>query len=242
MNMRARIFSAPSLCFLAILGHGYSEAAGFGTCDTLESQGKLLHQKFRASKICTESTVGKGWTDCVFRADGTQLRLVGAIGPSPQARVMGFAGSGLYVDSVDSKHTVRILLVEELGLTFRVDHKDNLSPQGCIYNEAYISLGAQVLSSGDLNMLRAKLAPPQSPQDRIRTLQDALIGLGYMQGPATGTLDQRTKSAMAAYRKAKGISADVPEELVTLQILIDAMEETGRRVWPEAPEPQRKGR
>jgi hypothetical protein len=155
---------------------------------------------------------------------------------------MGFAGSGLYVDSVDSRHTVRILFVEELGLTFRVDHKDNLSPQGCIYNEAYISSNAQVLSSGDLNMLRAKLAPPQSPQDRIRSLQDALIGLGYMQGPASGTLDQRTQSAMAAYRKAKGISADVPEELVTMQILLDALEETGKRLWPEPPEPRQRAR
>jgi hypothetical protein len=48
--------------------------------DRLESEGHLIYQQLKKSKICKESEVGKGWTDCHLKAYGTEVLLVGATG------------------------------------------------------------------------------------------------------------------------------------------------------------------
>lgn len=119
-------------------------------CSKLGSEGLLIHQQFKKSKVCKESTINSGWTDCFFKAYGTNILLVGAIGTTVNERMIGFKGSGFYVLSVDDRAQVRTMLDRDYGSLLRVDGKDNLEESGCLYNEAYITLDAQVLDSGEL--------------------------------------------------------------------------------------------
>lgn len=129
-------------------------------CDRLESEERLIYQQFKKTKICKESTIGKGWTDCSFKAYGTEVLLVGALGTSVRDRMQGVSGSGFYVVSVDRMARVRFLLDQDLGAVLRIDGTDNLNKTGCLYNEAYITLDAQVYSPGESNMIRYRSVRP----------------------------------------------------------------------------------
>ena len=64
-------------------------AAPLEPCERMESQNQLLYQQFKASKTCKESAIGRGWTDCVFKAGRTEILLVGAIGMDATGRMAG---------------------------------------------------------------------------------------------------------------------------------------------------------
>jgi len=134
-----------------------AQLAGADQCEKLEKEERLIHQQFKKQKICTESKIGRGWTDCEFTAYGTSLLLVGAIGTNVQDRLQGNFGSGFYIRSVDRLATVRILFDPDFGTLLRVDGKDNLEKAGCLYNEAFITLDAQVYGPGEFNEI--KLGP-----------------------------------------------------------------------------------
>ena len=123
----------------------FSSTATADFCETMEREGPLIFQQMKKSKMCKDSAVGKGWTDCWFKGGGTEILLAGAIGVKPEARILGLMGSGFYVLSTDPSATVRIITDEQLGLLLQIDGKDNLSETGRLYNEAYITVFAQVL-------------------------------------------------------------------------------------------------
>lgn len=216
------------LCACALMGQ-----ASLDVCSKLEAGRRLVHLQLRDSKLCTESTVAKGWTDCTFRAGGTTLRLVGALGVQPAERVRGVWGSGFYVDSVDANHTIRVLADDEFGLMLRVDSRDNLQATGCIYNEAYITLNAQVMGSGDLNTVKYKLDRPLSEPDRIKAVQEALVQLGYMSGSPDGVIGPSTRAALQRYRTAKNIPASATDKDVNRLLLLDAMLEATKKLQSE---------
>ena len=138
-------------------------------CDRMESEGRLLYQQFKKTKACRESDIGKGWTDCHFKAYGTEILLVGAIGTTVQERISGFLGSGFYVLSVDESAVVRVLLDEKFGTLVRIDSKDELKESGCDYDQAYITLDAQVLSNGELTEAEySPVKPPQTVEEKIK--------------------------------------------------------------------------
>ena len=62
-------------------------------CERMKSQNQLLYQQLKASKSCKESAIGRGWTDCVFKAGRTEILFVGAIGMDPTDRMAGTLGS-----------------------------------------------------------------------------------------------------------------------------------------------------
>jgi hypothetical protein len=97
------------------------------------------------SKVCKESAINRGWTDCFFEAYGTTILLAGVIGTTVDQRMAGIMGSGFYVLSVGERAQVRVLLDQDFGSILRIDGKDNLVESGCIYNEVYVTLDAHVL-------------------------------------------------------------------------------------------------
>jgi hypothetical protein len=68
--------------------------------------------------------------------------------------MLGFRGSGFYILSVDKLAQVRPLIDLDFGTLLRVERKDNLEESGCIYNEAYIILDAQVYGPGEFNRMK----------------------------------------------------------------------------------------
>ena len=165
-------------------------------CEQMESQNQLLYQQFKASKSCKESAIGRGWTDCVFKAGRTEILLVGAIGMDPTDRMSGTLGSGFWIRAVDPEDNVRVFLHQTLGLLVSVDAKSNLHETGCSHNEARITLDARVWSPGEVNALAFPVpAAPQSPSEqaklRIQTAQEALLKLGYKLGTPTASLARR---------------------------------------------------
>ena len=192
-------------------------------CARMESDGRLIFQQFKKSKVCKGSDVAEGWTDCNFKAYGTEILLVGAIGTSVQARMLGFGGSGFYVLSVDKQATVRTLFDAEFGILMRIDGKDNLKESGCIYNEAYITLDAQVYGPGEFN--RIKLGPvklPTTEEDKTMALQKDLKLLGFYSGNINGVLGPDTIGAIANYKKAKGLAENTSIEDVRQLAAMDA--------------------
>jgi len=141
-------------------------------CNRLEREGRLIYQQFKSTKVCKESEVGTGWTDCHFKAYGTVVLLVGAIGTSVQERMLGFKGSGFYVLSVDKLAQVRPLIDQDFGTLLRVEGKDNLKETGCIYNEAYITLDAQVYGPGEYNQVKyGPVKLPTTEEEKTKELQ-----------------------------------------------------------------------
>jgi hypothetical protein len=148
--MRFRLFST----VLLISSLLYQIVVGADQCLRLEGEGLLLYQQFKKSKVCRESTIDKEWTDCFFKAYGSTILLAGAIGTTDNQRMYGFLGSGFYILSVDDRAQVRVLFDPNFGQLLRIEGKDNIEESGCIYNEAYITLDARVLSTGELNHIR----------------------------------------------------------------------------------------
>ena len=147
--MRWRLLSTTLLLSCAIYpGKGIADQ-----CEKLAKEGLLIYQQFKKSKMCKDSTINAGWTDCLFKAYGTNILLSGAIGTTIDERTTGMLGSGFYVLSVDERAKVRTFIDRKLGLLLRVDGKDNVEKSGCIYNEVFITLDARVLDPGEFNKL-----------------------------------------------------------------------------------------
>ena len=65
----------------------------------------------------------------------------------------------------------------------------------------------------------------------VTAIQEALVARGFMTGPATGTLDQRTRDAVREYQKRAGL----PVDGVPSQALLDHIKFAEPRVTPAAP-------
>lgn len=215
------------------------QATQIAQCEVMESKGQLLYQQFKASKICKESAITKGWTDCVFKAGSTEILLAGAIGVDLTDLMVGTLGSGFWILSVDPEVTVRVLLHNKLSLLVRVDAKSNLQDTGCLYNEAFITLDARVLSPGEINMLayptpEATKTPSDQAKMRIKNAQEALIALGYKPGPPDGVLGPATRAAIEIYRRDKGLRANITDEqlfeLLSLEAVMQSIEKTTKAV------------
>ncbi|MEX0634955.1 hypothetical protein M8494_36605 [Serratia ureilytica] len=63
----------------------------------LDKEGFYYVSGFKKSKMCKDSTINAGWTDCLFKAYGTNILLSGAIGTTIDERTTGMLGSGFYV-------------------------------------------------------------------------------------------------------------------------------------------------
>lgn len=207
--MRLRLLSA----VLLISSFLYPVAGSADQCSKLESEGLLLHQQFKKSKVCKESTINRGWTDCFFKAYGTTILLAGAIGTTVDQRMFGMMGSGFYVLSVDERAQVRVLLDHDFGSLLRIDGKDNLEESGCIYNEVYVTLDARVLGPGEFNQVKyGRVKLPETQEEKIRALQEGLAILGYNPGKVDGVLGPQTLAAMEKYKRDKGLSSTASVE------------------------------
>jgi Putative peptidoglycan binding domain len=233
--MICRVLAMMVLAPLAIVH--ICEAAD--VCRQLESEGRLVAHQLRASKICTESQLRSGWTDCRFSADATTILLGGAIGTDYASRLQGVFGSGFHIESLDHGHIVRSFLHPKVGFLLQIAATDRLSASGCGYNEAYITLNAQVLGAGDLNRITYGLDRPVSEQDRIRLMQQALVQLGYVRVHPDGVMGQRTRQALQQYRERNKLPSSASDDDVIGLVLLDGMrrsidrlEEGFKRVEP----------
>lgn len=200
-----------------------SEITNADQCTRMETEGHLIYQQLKKTKICKESEIGRGWTDCYFKAYGTEILLAGSIGTSVQERMQGVHGSGFYVLSVDKVAQVRILIDDEFGTLLRIEGKDNLEESGCIYNEAYITMDAQVYGPGEFNEI--KLGPikqPKTEEEKTKALQTYLKTLGYYTGDIDGVLGSKTIAAIEQYKKIKGLPKGTTMEEVRGLIAADA--------------------
>lgn len=204
MKKLQKIILGQVLVTIILLWNG--EVTNADQCTRIETEGHLIYQQLKKTKICKESEIGRGWTDCSFKAYGTEILLVGSIGTSVQERMQGARGSGFYVLSVDKVAEVRILIDDEFGTLLRIDGKDNGKESGCIYNEAYITLDAQVYGPGELNEIRlGPIKLPKTEEEKTKTLQSDLTMLGYYSGDINGVLGSKTIAAIEQYKKIKGI-------------------------------------
>jgi peptidoglycan hydrolase-like protein with peptidoglycan-binding domain len=113
---------------------------------------------------------------------------------------------------------------ENLGLMLRIDAKNATTPEGCVYDEAHITLDAQVLTSGDMNRVEyPQLNAKMNARERIRTLQQALTLLGYDPGPEDGVEGAKVRAAIVAYRRDRQLKPDISDENVRQIILLDAL-------------------
>ena len=184
-------------------------------CSELEEKGLLLSQQFKKNKVCRESKIVRGWTDCLFRVGNTEILIVGAMGRNIQQRMPGFSGSGFYINSVDSNVKLRIHKDADFGLIISVTAKDALMETGCFYNRAYITLDARVLDSGELNKLKfgaMNKSDKKGPKERTMDLQEDLTYLGYKPGPIDGVLGPQTKAAVEAYKRDKGLNPNMADD------------------------------
>ena len=203
------------LCALLTVVSFVPVAARADRCSELEEKGLLLSQQFKKNKVCRESKIVRGWTDCLFRVRNTEILIVGAIGRSIQQRMAGFSGSGFYINSVDSNVKLRIHKDEDLGLIISVTAKDVLMETGCFYNRAYITLDARVLDSGELNKIKfGAMDKPEKkgPKERIMDLQEDLAYLGYKPGPIDGVLGPQTRAGVEAYKRDKGLNPNMGDD------------------------------
>jgi len=203
------------LCALLAVVNFVPVAARADRCLELEEKGLLLSQQLKKNKVCRESKIVRGWTDCLFRVGNTEILLVGAIGRNVQQRMPGFSGSGFYINSVDSNVKLRIHKDEDLGLIISITAKDALMETGCFYNRAYITLDARVLDSRELNKIKfGAMDKPdkKGPKGRIMDLQEDLTYLGYKPGPIDGVLGPQTKAAVEAYKRDKGLNPNMGDD------------------------------
>jgi hypothetical protein len=170
------------------------------------------------------------------------VRLVGAIGLNIQDRMQGHFGSGFYVISVDKSATVRVLFDPNFGTLLRVDGVDNLTESGCLYNEAFITLDAQVYGAGEFNQIKLgpifnqiKLGPikvPKTPEEKTKALQKDLKLLGYYKGDIDGTLGAETLAAIERFKTDNQIARDTPleniEGLIGLRAASRSLDELDR--------------
>ena len=193
-------------------------------CQEMENNKLLLHQQFKSSKVCEESEVGKGWADCSFKAKGTEILLVGAIGTTTESRMQGFRGSGFHILSVDPMAKVRTFIDEEFGTLIRVEGRDNLEESGCLYNKAFITLDAQVYGSGEFNEVKyGPVKLPTTEYEKTKALQKDLKMLGYYTGRIDGALGPQTLAAIEMYKRSKGMPKETTIEGVRKIMTVDTL-------------------
>src|SRR5262245_11655572 len=218
------------------------QVAGADQCDKLEREGRLIHQQFKKTKICRESKIGKGWTDCEFTAYGTSILLVGAIGTNVQDRLRGHFGTGFYVRSVDSMATIRFVFDSDFGSLVLVDAKDRLEKSGCLYNEAIITLDAQAYGPGEVKLIKmGPMAGRKTPEEKTKALQKDLKLLGYYKGDIDGQLGADTLGAIEKFKIAKEIPGERRlediEGLIALEALSKNVDEL-ERLYNEGASPK----
>jgi hypothetical protein len=192
-------------------------------CQEMEKKGLLLAQQFKSTKICKASDMGVDLTDCLFKAGKTEILLVGAAGRRKDERMFGSLGSGFYILSIDPSVRVRVFVDKDFGLLVKVEGKDNLEEKGCIYNEANITLDAQVLDPDELKEIKIGTLPHlENRKDQIREVQKNLSLLGYRPGLADGMLGNQTKIAIETYKRDKHLRKDLTDEDVYMLIAQDA--------------------
>jgi len=200
-----------------------NEPVAADQCTRMENEERLIYQQLKKSKVCKESNVGQGWTDCFFSALGTQVLLAGAKGTELQERVKGFHGSGFYILAVDNSMRIRTLFDKDFGTFLLIEGNDNLLESGCIYNQAYLTLDSQVFDYAEF--YNAKYGPiklPKTEKEKTMALQQNLQLLGYYDGNIDGIVGPKTLLAIERYKGKKGISKDEPIESVRDTIAMDA--------------------
>jgi len=213
------------IAFVLIPGSVFADS-----CSEMEEAGKLLHQQFKSTKVCTESDISTGWTDCTFRAGDTKVLLAGALGMDVESRIQGISGSGFHILSVDDHTVLRVFLQRKFGLLVRADAANLTEPTGCLYNTAYITLDAQVLSPGEMNTIVYDLDGAQEDtKDPDLELEEGLVALGFDPGPVDGVIDGNTQRSLDQYRRKKGLGAGLTLQqirgLVSMDLAIKQLEE-----------------
>lgn len=85
---------------------------------------------------------------------------------------------------------------------------------GAVTNQNQINLGSLHSGSGNASAASSKSSVPASPASYtngsplVEDVQTALGQAGYNPGPADGLIGPRTRSAISAYQKANGMTAD----------------------------------
>jgi hypothetical protein len=209
--------------------------AAANRCKDMEHQGHLISQQLKRTKVCTESKITRGWTDCHFQAGATEIVLAGAIGLDPASRAYGLLGGGFSVLALDPGMTARPMFHDKLGMVLRLDSKNETTEEGCDYDQAYITLDAQVLDNADLTEVEhPELSTSPTPAERVQSLQKALRLLGYDPGPEDGKEGPKLTAALAAYRRNKKLDARASEDdvrrLVLLEAAVKSMDQLGEAV------------
>jgi hypothetical protein len=98
-----------------------------------------------------------------------------------------------------------------------------LTESGCLYNEAYVTLDAQVLNPGEFNQVKyGRVKLPETQEEKIRALQEGLAVLGYNSGKVDGVLSHQTLAAMEKYKRDKGLSSTASVEDIRQLVSMDA--------------------
>lgn len=87
----------------------------------------------------------------------------------------------------------------------KVDGKAGYETQTALYNDSAIRGNANV-TSGETALVNTLRYGSEGAE--VTTLQNRLIALGYLAGSADGKFGRNTKSAVIAFQKANGLSAD----------------------------------
>jgi hypothetical protein len=162
----------------------------------------LLYQLFKQSKVCKKSKYDSRFTDCLFKANGTEILLVGAIGTDIKTRFLGKLESGFRILSIDADAEVKVFYNEHLGTTLQVISKHHLEETGCIDNRAYISLNGDVLSPFELFEL---IYTSPSREEKLRLVQQYLKSIGLYKGNVDGVFGRKTKFAIDDFLKSQGL-------------------------------------
>ena len=209
------------------------------SCQKMEEKSLLLYQKFRKGKACKDKEIGEGWKECLFKVGETEILLINALRRINTEKMQGFHGSGFKVLSIGPDVRVRIFTGDDFGLIVRVQGKNNLEENGCIYNEAYITLDSDVLSPGELNnVMYGPIPQSENFKEQIKYIQRNLAILGHDPKLIDGIFGPRTRAAFEAYKQEKHIPPDLPDEAIFNLIAIDAffkrsveLEKMDKEMW-----------
>jgi len=209
------------------------------SCHKMEEEGSLLYQKFRKGKVCKGTEISEGCKECLFKVGETEILLINVLRKINTEKIQSFHGSGFKVFSIGPDVRVRIFTVDDFGLIVRVQDKNNLEENGCIYNEAYITLDSDVLSPRELNnVMYGPSLQSEKLKEQIKYIQRNLAILGHDPGLIDGIFGPRTGAAFEAYKREKHIMPNLPDETIFNVIAIDAffkrsveLEKKGKDMW-----------
>lgn len=212
-------------------------------CQEMEETGLLLYQQFRKGKVCKDSEIAEGWTDCLFSVGHTEI-LVGAIKRATTGESKGYSMKGFNVLSIGPDVNVKMFASENFDLLLKVEDKNNPEDGGCAHNEAFITLDSQVLSPDELYKLSpARTGGSNIRGERIKEVQRNLALLGYSPGEADGIFGPVTREAVEAYSRDKRLQPTLSFQRIFNFLTGDALlkgltelEKKGKDIWePKTP-------